>query len=380
MSVCVCACVPERTSGDFSTDSRAPLVPLSPDYSLKIKDSRTRKTLGKVKVDFRKYCKLESQFNRSFVELSATAKVKVFLVVSSELVDEEQEDATTSPSPTSASDTRRTMSATFASPKTSLQDVGGDKANASGQTFSASMHEMASPSLASPDLIQQSIDILHSSSEEEEEEERGWQSKLQAIARRLTPKATPSGPPRRHTAPVGQAVTPPPVTTPQVSKALFAEREASRPVPVEAQAPLNPFGAPAMTSSSSEEGESLVDSDSTCRTPDSSKVVKEMELLRTQCDHLQSENALLKDRLVTQEKESAALRERLRQVQARAKEKVEEEGVGEGQGEGASNPFAGVAKMVSPRKNDMIEELITVKMKLAQAQSSLDELKRQQSQ
>jgi len=47
---------------------------------------------------------------------------------------------------------------------------------------------------------------------------------------------------------------------------------------------------------------------------------------------------------------------------------------------GASNPFAGVAKMVSPRKNDMIEELITVKMKLAQAQSSLDELKRQQSQ
>ena len=59
------------------------------------------------------------------------------------------------------------------------------------------MHDISSPSPLSPDedsrdLIQQSIDILHSSSSEEDEEEKKEEGFFQAIARRMTPKATPS--------------------------------------------------------------------------------------------------------------------------------------------------------------------------------------------
>ena len=79
-------------------------------YSLKVKDSRTKKTLGKAKLDLRQYCKLESQFNRAFVELEATGGVKIFLVISTELVDEDNaESGVSTPqaqSPLDDSDTR----------------------------------------------------------------------------------------------------------------------------------------------------------------------------------------------------------------------------------------------------------------------------------
>lgn len=70
-----------------------------------MKDSRTNKTLGKVKVDLNSYCKLESQFNRAFVELKTTSRVNLFFVISTELVDEGS-DGEPSPSPVD-SDSRR---------------------------------------------------------------------------------------------------------------------------------------------------------------------------------------------------------------------------------------------------------------------------------
>ena len=77
----------------------------SPAYSIKVKDASTRKTLGKVKLDIRKYCKFES-FSRNFVELETPSGIKIFLVISTELVDKEEE-GTESGSTASISDVKR---------------------------------------------------------------------------------------------------------------------------------------------------------------------------------------------------------------------------------------------------------------------------------
>ena len=70
-----------------------------------MKDASTRKTLGKVKLDIRKYCKFES-FSRNFVELETPSGIKIFLVISTELVDKEEE-GTESGSTASISDVKR---------------------------------------------------------------------------------------------------------------------------------------------------------------------------------------------------------------------------------------------------------------------------------
>ena len=79
----------------------------------------------------------------------------------------------------------------------------GDKGSAGSRQLSSSLQDIpytetgagaeAALAVSSPSLlIQQSIEILHSSSDEEAEEASGW-GKLKEIARRLTPKPPRQG-------------------------------------------------------------------------------------------------------------------------------------------------------------------------------------------
>mmetsp|Transcript_8889 Transcript_8889/g.25365 ORF Transcript_8889/g.25365 Transcript_8889/m.25365 type:complete len:361 (-) Transcript_8889:94-1176(-) len=355
----------------------------------------------------RDYCKLESQFNRAFCELNASSGIKIFFVISTELVDEEDEDGfagSPSPSPVTGSGdpSHRSLSARFHNDRKASLAL--DEASGSGKNLSASLHDLPSPeAVASPaSLIQQSIDILHSSSEEEEES-TGWQGKLQAIARKLTPKPTPSHQ-RRNTAP---AIATAAAADPSIKRNLFGEPgpgSSAAPAATTAveAAPVNPFGAvaddddghPARYDAGARDGDER--SDSTCASPDLaqqlSKLSQETELLRTQCAQLKSENDLLKQRLQSRDAEREAENSQLQALCDALKcenASLRKERGGGRRGGGGQKPTspdatAGVAAsqaatMVSPRKEDMIEELIATKMKLAQTQSTLDELKRQPS-
>ena len=267
----------------------------------------------------------------------------------------------------------------------------------SGGGFS-SAHEFQSPATpkTESDLIQESIDILHSSSEEEEkkEKESKWQMKLQALARRLTPKATPSSAAhqRRHTIATEADV---------VSKTLYVSNDQEswvQKTPVTKRSGVdlsasNPFGAVP----EEDTGHPGDDSDSACTTPSTQgnqgdtapnesahsallfKLNTEISLLKTQCTQLQAENALLKENLQRKEEgkdSTESLKEqcsRLRQendslkLKLAAKEREENEST-------ASNDKRDVPPP-SPIKKDMLAELISTKMKLAEAQASLEELK-----
>ena len=368
------------------------LQPTSKEYSVKIKHGQTGKTLGKVKIDISKHCGLESAFKRTFLELSTKTGIKVFLVISTELVDEEQGEEGSMDEPNSA--TRRTLSDTYI-PTTSKDFDLQPHEDEEGvlDNHSKSLQDLSSRYAESPQdpsqLIQQSIDILHSSSSEEEEEPPGlWQ----AIARRMTPKATPSSKPavnRRHTIATETAAA-----DTQISKNLFFAHEPiveSTPVRASQQTLVNPFGSVPEEMDDSNDG-------SPCTTSSAesdqhrdaaireemlliSKLRTEKELLRTQCSQLQAENALLKDRIQGDniEKESfGELKERCSRLEAEntslrrrldnqeASKKDEEESI-------ASNSKR--PSPLSPVGDDMISELIETKMKLALAQSTIDEMK-----
>jgi len=403
------------------------LQPAKKEYSIKVKDASTRKTLGKVKVDIRPHCKFES-FSRSFLELETKTGIKVFLVISAELVDKEAEDAGASGSPASTpspSDTRRALSATYAS--TTLRDMdqgegrGGAAAMAaghggSGQGFSQSMHEFSPVSAedgasVDPDvLIQQSIEILHSSSDSEDGRESNWQTKLQALARRLTPnpKVDPAAQKaahhRRHTIAAGAPVP--------VSAQLFQSGEEGgrdsmvSPASQVSEASANPFGP--VSEDDAEPGEDgayfaaagahSVENVFAAATPLSAKkhavvvdkLSSEIDLLKSQCSQLQEENAMLKQRLEASEEnmdavakltaENLTLRKKVAALGSKGKSKGKgKEASGEGEGGGKKNVAKKISSqepLASPVKTDMIAELITTKMKLAEAQSTLDELKK----
>ena len=93
---------------------------------------------------------------------------------------------------------------------------------------------------------------------------------------------------------------------------------------------------------------------------------QERDLLESQLQLLREESAVLKKKMARAEEEAEASRGRLRL----RVEELESEG-------SVANNTAAAAHFVSPRKDDMIEELIETKMRLAQTQTALDELRRE---
>ena len=241
----------------------------SKEYSLKVKSVPMRKTLGKVKVDISKHIKLESS-SRSWLELQTSSSIRLFLLVSAQLVDEQQpiqrSQSATLPSTTSGSQSHAdphereendddeeddddddayddasnpflgksyspSMAAQMAAVSTPIDrgGYGGYGGGGYGNTppradshdgvvgeengeeeeddgYGASNPFMAAAAAASPKdsavsskeeaetLIQESIDVLHSSSSEPDSDaERkgagGFSSAWKKIARRMTPSA-----------------------------------------------------------------------------------------------------------------------------------------------------------------------------------------------
>ena len=309
------------------------------------------------------------------------------------------------------------------------------------------MHDISSPSPLSPDedsrdLIQQSIDILHSSSSEEDEEERKEEGFFQAIARRMTPKATPSSTAsthktrvvnRRHT--IATADTQPIAKT-LVFQGIDEEEEENpnmyqtpmrdhnhnhllREPPLPLAVVSNPFGE--VPDMDIEDEEKDIEEQSISTTPPSvlsdqqqdlilhqregwereenevaisqRKLKQEVALLKTQCSQLQVENTLLKDKLQAQEDkkedeersldrlkreyDQLAADHALLKKQMQSKTKANAKGKGKGKGKGKDT--SAVSQVPASPSTDMLEELIETKMKLAQAQSALDELNRSTS-
>jgi hypothetical protein len=407
------------------------LIPTPKEYSVKVKDGDTKKTLGKVKLDISKYCELES-FKRTFLELETKKTgIKLFMVITTELVDEGQQQDEMSPSLT-----RRTLSDTYVSAHLSGGGFEVDPAEQSRQVSKSMRDEYSSPvntdndktsSPLSPDLIQQSIDILHSSSSEEEEEES--EGFFQAIARRMTPKvaATPSTSTstrkktvnRRHT--IATADTQPIAKTlifPGIDEEQEEQKQQQNPYhtpmtgqnhtnksePVGGLAAANPFGEvpdidvdidgesiSATTPPSARLSDQQQDDDLQEAMASNSKLKAEVALLSSQCSQLQAENALLKDRLQAGEEQAASLSrlkieyDKLAADHALLKKKQTTQPRAKPRSKSRTKDAAGLkdkeASQVSPASasTDMLEELIETKMKLAQAQSALDELNRSNS-
>ena len=113
---------------------------------------------------------------------------------------------------------------------------------------------------------------------------------------------------------------------------------------------------------------------------------QERDLLESQLQLLREESAVLKKKMARAEEEAEASRGRLRsrveelEGENRRLRRAARSGApgGERESEGSvANNTAATAHFVSPRKDDMIEELIETKMRLAQTQTALDELRRE---
>ena len=242
----------------------------------------------------------------------------------------------------------------------SLQDTPYTETGAGAEAALA----VTSPSL----LIQQSIEILHSSSDEEAEEASGW-GKLKEIARRLTPK-----PPRQGAGPGHQRRNTAPAiawSDPAIARSLFETPKSEA---------KNPFGE-IEEEAGAAEGGPVGGSPNCLRT-----LRQERDLLESQLQLLREESAVLKKKMARAEEEAEASRGRLRsrveelEGENRRLRRAARSGApgGERESEGSvANNTAAAAHFVSPRKDDMIEELIETKMRLAQTQTALDELRRE---
>mmetsp|Transcript_10245 Transcript_10245/g.25991 ORF Transcript_10245/g.25991 Transcript_10245/m.25991 type:complete len:459 (-) Transcript_10245:232-1608(-) len=343
-------------------------------YSFKVKDVSDGATVAKVSLDLAKYCKLES-FKRTWLELDLRPGAKLFFLLSTELVESQ-----------SASERNQSSEASLASEAamttTTMTESSSSKYRSFVKDTSSSLEAVDlslsnnSSSALDQSMIQECIDILHSSSSEDGSDGNPpskWQSAIKSIARRMTPGHVSNNPQsekviaRRHTVAVGVpgrkllfsnededegngdgdgdgARTKEDVTEHPPSTAVTSHP--SPPSPPSPPLATNPFGAVPADDEDDVEDDSPHDSHDTDEddSPGSGhhhddaaggrELREDNESLRDQCDILRQENAVLKQKL---------------------------------------------QQMSTPRsdatQSDMLEELIETKLKLAEAQSRIDELR-----